>query len=215
MARKPTKKQQLYAEGIAQGKNRLQAALDAGYSPTSARTLPYVNSDKSAFRQRTEKLIEARQKAAIEAAQIHTDEITGTLVQMARGSIADVLPTNKLLKKARKRGVDGLIKKVHIRYKKVGDRTLPDGTKEPIIKEEIDIELYSRLDAISQLRDNFGMKQEPRANTYEDTRRQEVEKHLDRIAQLDNVDRSEAAKRLKAALPDDSPLIPTINKYVN
>jgi len=209
--RKPTLKQQLTAEGIAQGKSPLQAAMDAGYTESSARTMLYKPSENSALWN----TIEQRRKELITKAQVHTDEITGSLVEIMQGSIADLLPHSKALRQAKRKGLDKIIKKVSIRYKKVGDRTLPDGTKEPIIKEEVDIEVYSRLDAISQLRDNFGMKQEPRSNTYEETRRLEVEKHIDRIAEADNCNRTEAAKRLAQALGKDSPLLTTVNKYIH
>jgi hypothetical protein len=60
--------------------------------------------------------------------------------------------------------------------------------------------MYSRLEAISQLRDNFGMKQEPRSNTFEETRRQEVEKSINAIMAAENCDRKTAAKKLRDAL---------------
>lgn len=207
----PTDKQQLLAEGIAQGKNHIQAALDAGYAPSTAKSI----ISKLPTQAKLAPLLEKRRQELKEKAGIHTDEITGSLVEIMQGSIADLLPHSKALRAAKRKGLDRIIKKVSIRYKKVGDRILADGTKEPVIREEIDLEVYSRLDAISQLRDNFGMKQEPRSNTFEETRRQEVERALEKIALAEGVDQPTAAKMLKEALGPDSPLILTVNKYIH
>lgn len=215
MPRKPTEKQLLAAEGIAQGKSPHKAYLDAGYAPSSAKSHPYNPQENARIRE----IMRERSKRAQEKASIHTDSITGALVEIMEASPADILPTNKVLAEARKNGVDHLIKKIEITPVKCGTKkkTLKDGSvvETPIIKDKVFLEMYSRLDAIGQLRDNFGMKQEPRANTYEATRQAEVEKEIDKIAANDGVDRAEAARRLKVALGNDSPLIPTVNKYVN
>jgi len=208
----PTKKQILLAEGILAGKSNSQAARDAGYSessiPSVASRLP-INSNLAP-------LLEKRRQELKERAQIHTDEITGALGELAFApSPVEMFPHSKVMRLAKKRGLDRAIRKVSVRYKQVGKRTLPDGTIEPVIKEEVDVEFYSKLDAILQLRDNFGMKQEPRSNTFEETRRQEVEKHIERIATAEGVDNKAAAKLLKEALGPDSPLLPTVNKYIH
>jgi hypothetical protein len=44
------------------------------------------------------------------------------------------------------------------------------------------------------------MKQEPRSNTFEETRRQEVEKSINAIMAAENCDRKTAAKKLRDAL---------------
>jgi hypothetical protein len=69
--------------------------------------------------------------------------------------------------------------------------------------ETVKFELYSRLDALSQLRDTFGIKQEPRMvnkNTFDETMRIDVEQALARIESEEKCSRSEAAKQLKKAL---------------
>lgn len=207
----PTEKQTLLAEGIASGKNHIQAALDAGYAPSTAKSI----ISKLPTQQKLAPLLEKRRKELKEKAQIHTEEITGALVEIVEGDIADLFPHSKALRMAKRKGLSRIIKKVSIRYRKVGDRILPDGTKEPVIKEEIDLEVYSRLDAVSQLRDNFGMKQEPRSNTFEETRRQEVERAIEKISLAEGVDQPTAAKMLKEALGPDSPLSMTVNKYIH
>lgn len=215
MPRKPTEKQLLAAEGVNQGKSRHKAYLDAGYAPTSAKTLPYNPLENSRIRE----LMHERSKRAQERASIHTDSITGALVEIMEASPADILPTNKVLLEAKRNGVDHLIKKISVTPMKLGSKTktLKDGSvvETPVIGEKIDLEMYSRLDAIGQLRDNFGMKQEPRANTYEETRRMEVEKEIDKISESEGCDRPTAARMLRDALGQDSPLIATVNKYVN
>jgi hypothetical protein len=215
MPRKPTQKQQAAADGVLQGKSRHRAYLDAGYAPSSAKTLPYDPLENSRIRE----LMHERSKRAQEKASIHTDVITGALVEIMEASPADILPTNKVLLEAKRNGVDHLIKKISVTPMKLGSKrkTLKDGSvvETPVIGEKIDLEMYSRLDAISQLRDNFGMKQEPRANTFEATRASEVEKEIEKIAQAEGCDRPTAARMLKDALGSDSPLIPTVNKYVN
>lgn len=213
-SRKPTEKQVLAHEGVIQGKSRHQAYLDAGYSPSVAKTMPY-----RAENVRIRELMHERSKRAQERASIHTDSITGALVEIMEASPADILPTNKVLLEAKRNGVDHLIKKISVTPMKLGSKkkTLKDGSvvESPVIGEKIDLEMYSRLDAISQLRDNFGMKQEPRANTFEATRAVEVEKEIDKIAESEGCDRATAARMLAKALGSDSPLIPTVNKYVH
>lgn len=199
---------------MLEGKTMERAALDAGYSPSHARKHLYSTTTGKWIKDE----VDRRMKDAMGKAAVHTDVITGSLVEIMMASPADILPENEILQRARKNGVDHLIKKLTVTPIKLGTKEITRGGKTvtvPVIGQKIDLELYSRLDAISQLRDNFGMKQEPRANTFEDTRRQEVERELDKIAAAENCDRPTAARMLKDALGDDSPLIPTVNKYVN
>jgi hypothetical protein len=65
--------------------------------------------------------------------------------------------------------------------------------------------MYSRLDAIQQLRDNYGMKSEPRANNYEETRRQEVQREVESIMAKEDCEQETAARLLLDALGDDVP----------
>lgn len=183
--------------GMLEGKPMEQAAIDAGYAPQYAKSGFYSSLTAEWVKDEVNK----RMSQAMSKAAIHTDAITGSLVEIMLASPADILPDHPILQRARENGVDHLIKKITITPTKFG--------------EKIDLEMYSRLDSISQLRDNFGMKQEPRANTYEETRRQEVEKSLDRIMEVESCDRPTAARMLKDALGEDSPLMATVNKYVH
>lgn len=197
--------------GMLDGKTMEQAARDAGYSAQFARKAIYSKPVGDWIK--TE--VHRRMNEAMSKAAVHTDAITGSLVEVMMASPADILPDHPILVRARQNGVDHLIKKITITPIKLGMKEFIRQGKvvsQPVIGERIDLEMYSRLDAISQLRDNFGMKQEPRANTYEAERRQEVERSLKRIMEADKVDRPTAAKRLAEAVGEDSPLIPTINK---
>lgn len=52
----------------------------------------------------------------------------------------------------------------------------------------------SFVQRLSSKRENFGMKQEPRVNTFEETRRQEVEREIKSIMAADKCDQSTVAK---------------------
>lgn len=190
-------------EGILEGKPMMTAAIEAGYSPVYAKSHLYHSETAKWIHDE----VERRQREAMKKAAVHTDVIVGHLVEIATASISDVLDDNGDfdIQKARASGVDHLIKRL-----KKTKRTDKNGTT-----EVCEVELYSRLEAISQLRDNFGMKQEPRANTFEESRRQEVEREIDKIAAAEGCDRAEAAVMLRDALGEDSPLIATVNKYVH
>jgi len=197
--RQPTLKQRRAEEGMRQGKNRHRAHLDAGYAPSTAKSLPY----NPRLNARVVESVARRRAEAIARAQSSTDTLVGYLYQIADASVGDVLDGRGEFSvgAARRNGVDHLIKKVKktIRHTKEGARI-----------ETHEVEMYSRLEAIAQLRANFGMKQEPRPNTYDEDRRREVERALSRIAEREGVEQSEAARRLLEELGDDVPHITRI-----
>lgn len=154
--RKPTVKQLLTAEGIAQGKSAHRAALDAGYSPSTAKTMIYKPLENS----RILEAVERRKAQAMKRAQIHTDVIVGSLAEIATASLGDVLNDEGefSINIARENGVDHLLKKVKVKV-----RSIPNGSdRPPDIETTYEYEMYDRLNALNQLRDNFGMKQEAR-----------------------------------------------------
>jgi hypothetical protein len=183
--------------GLLEGKSIKQAGIDAGYSQS------YANSKLSTSPtfEWVKKQVARRMKDSMSKAAIHTDAIVGTYVEIMQASIADVLPENEVLARAKENGVDHLIKKLTITPTKYGNK--------------IDLEMYSRMDAANALKDVFGLKQEPRANTYEAERKIEVERSIRHIMDSDKVDRPTAAQRLAAAVGKDSPLLPTINKLAS
>lgn len=159
-----------------------------------------------------------RQADARGKAAVHTDVIVGSLVEILSASPADILPNHPILAKAKENGVDHLIKKISIIPVRIGtrERKNKDGsiTLSPIIRERVDLEMYSRLDAAQQLRDNFGMKQEPRANQFEETKRQEVEREIQSIMTADGCDELTACQALKDNIGDAPHLVTVIDKIM-
>lgn len=190
------------------------AGLAAGYSENYMRSSVYNYGTADYIKaQVARRMTDARAKAAI-----HTDSIVGSLVEIMQASPADILPDHPVLQKAKENGVDHLIRELSITPIRVGERTRKnkDGTvtTSPVIREKIDLKMYSRLDAIAQLRDNFGMKQEPRANSFEETKRQEVERGIRDIMVAESCDQTKAAELLLANIGDAPHLVPIIQKYI-
>jgi hypothetical protein len=196
------KKVDVFVEGVVKHGNRTQAAADAGYKqPRMAGSRLMTNDD---IRER----VERRRAEAMRRAKINTDELIGMLAEVSTSSLSDVLEPDGTFDPAKciERGTDHLIKKV----RKV-ERHSKDGSK----RVTYDYEMYSRMDAIDQLRDTFGMKQEPRPNNYDELKKAEIEKSVNRIMERDKVDKRVAAETLLAELGDSPELIPIINSYVN
>lgn len=204
---------------VESGMSLKEAMTTAGFSEHFTRSAAYKQTASGQSTadyiksQVARRMSDARAKAAI-----HTDSIVGSLVQIMEGSPADILPENEILARARENGVDHLIKKIVITPIKIGIRTRKntDGTvtASPVIKEKVELEMYSRLDAIGQLRDNFGMKQEPRANQFEETKRQEVEREIQGIMIAENCDEPTAAKMLLENLGDAPQLRVVVEKIL-
>jgi hypothetical protein len=186
---------------MVQGKKRPDAVIDAGWN--QSRKAARVTASRLLSNANILKAVEKRKAEAMRRAQIHTDVIVGSLAEIATASLADVSPDDEFLKKAKTLGTDHLIKKVKINYDGKG-----------VIKSR-EYEMYSRLDALSQLRDTFGMKQEPRQNNYEELKRQEVERSIQKIMERDGVNKQAAAKTLLAELGDAPEIAPIVSGYVN
>jgi hypothetical protein len=206
-------------EYMAQGMSLMEAGLAVGFSEKHLRSQIYKPATggqspadfiKSQVAKRT---ASARSQAAV-----HTDVITGSLVEIMSASPADILPDHPILAKAKANGVDHLIKKIVITPVRVGTRSRKNAngsvTTSPVIRERIDLEMYSRLDAIAQLRDNFGMKSEPRANNYEETRRMEIERSVQDIMVAEKCDEATAAEILLANIGDAPHLVAEIKKIL-
>lgn len=153
----PKAKVDKFVENVVQGKKGPDAVIDAGWNQT--RQAARVTASRLLSNANIAEAVEKRKAEAMRRAQIHTDVIVGSLAEISTASLGDVLDENGEfdLQKCRERGTDHLIKKVE---KTV--RTSKDGSSRTTYKYE----MYSRLDALDQLRDNFGMKQEPRRNTF-------------------------------------------------
>jgi hypothetical protein len=204
---------------MAEGMGLMEAGLAAGFSEKHMRSQIYKpatggQSPADYIKQQVaRRMANARERAAV-----HTDTITGSLVEIMTASPADILPENEILKRAKENGVDHLIKKIVITPVRVGTRSRKNAngsvTTSPVVRDRIDLEMYSRLDAIGQLRDNFGMKSEPRVNNYEQTRRQEIEREIQDIMATENFDEEAAAKILLEALGDAPHLTAEVQKIL-
>jgi phage terminase small subunit len=211
-ARRPTAKQQKLVEGVLRGKSVHKAALDAGYAPSTAKSLPYNSQENT----RIVEAIERRRDAAMRRAQIHTDVIIGSLAEISTASLGDVLDENGefSITTARDNGVDHLLKKVKVTTFDTKDK---DGNVTST-RTTHEYEMYSRLEALNQLRDTFGLKEEPRANTLNERRRQEAEASLARIMERDRVDKVTAANTLieeLRAIPNTQGIIDVVNELIN
>jgi hypothetical protein len=136
-------------EGVLQGKTPARAARDAGYSNSYARVDVYRALAHPDIRQR----IEAR----IQEAQVDSDEVVGTLVSHMRADLADILPENEILQRARDAGFSHLIKKIRIR-----ERFISQGPgKEPIREATTELELHDSQAAAKLLANLLAMEDAP------------------------------------------------------
>lgn len=201
-------------KNMLSGMTLREAGLAAGYSENYMKGGVYQYGTADYIKtQVARRMTDARSKAGI-----HTDAIVGSLVEIMQASPADILPDHPILQKAKENQVDHLIKKIVITPIKIGIRTRTNKdksvTSSPVIKDRVELEMYSRLDAISQLRDNFGMKQEPRANSFEETKRQEVEREVQNIMATEGCDEPTAAKMLLDNIGDAPQLRVVIEKIL-
>lgn len=201
-------------KNMLSGMTLREAGLAAGYKENYMQGPIYRYGQADYIKtQVARRMTDARSKAAI-----HTDAIVGSLVEIMQGSPADILPEHEILRRAKENQVDHLIKKIVITPVKIGTRIrkLKDGstTDSPVVREKVELEMYSRLDAIQQLRDNFGMKQEPRANSFEETKRQEVEREIQGIMIAESCDEPTAAQILLDNIGDAPHLVQVIQKYI-
>jgi phage terminase small subunit len=158
----PKHKVDKFVENIAQGKKGPDAVIDAGWN--QSRESASVTAHRLLRNAKISEAVEKRKEEAMRRAQIHTDVIVGSLAEIATASLADVLDENGEfdLEAAREKGTDHLIKKL---------KTITFDTKDKdgnitSTRTTHEYEMYSRLDALGQLRDNFGMKQEARPNSH-------------------------------------------------
>jgi phage terminase small subunit len=198
-----------FVERKAAGESGVDAVQNAGWeqSPRAAAvTASRLMSDPDIRARVERRLEEARARAAME-----TDVIIGSLAEIVTASVADVLePDGSFdIGKCVARGTDHLIKKLETRER----FTI---TGERIVTHKI--EMYDRLNALSQLRDTYGMKEEMRPNSLDARRAREVEASLERIMARDHVDKPTAAKMLLEslkAIPHSEKAIEVVSTYVN
>jgi hypothetical protein len=143
--RKPTIRQQRFAEGLLQGKSGAQAARDAGYSKKNARVQASQNLTKLNIQRRIqERLSEAR---------VSSDEVLATLSAQMRSDITDLLGVDGELSlhRIRRRRLGHLIKRLRVR------RTYERRGKRKVTADIIDVELHSSQVAALGLARIMGM----------------------------------------------------------
>lgn len=106
-----TSKQEQFVEGVLRHGNMTRAAREAGYAHPDPQAFETLRNPK--VRER----IEARREQAMREAQVHTDEIIGTLVSHMRTDVTHLLDENGELdlKGAINAGVSHLIKEVTVK----------------------------------------------------------------------------------------------------
>lgn len=134
-------RQEKLLQGVMAGKDLKTAALDAGFSESTAEGKIYQIVNSPAYK--------ARVQQAIADARLMTEEITGTAVGVMRMDIADLFPDDEFLQEAQRRGVSHNIKKIR-RSPKFGTITA--------------VECYSKMDAIKVLQKTFGLEQQAAPN---------------------------------------------------
>lgn len=143
--RNPTLKQQKFIEEVLKDGNATGAARKAGLK----------HPNKQGPRLLVNVGIQERIQKRIEESKIQTNEVIGTLVSHMRGDLAEILPDNDFLQKAKDAGLSHLVKKV-----KTTERYTKDG--ERIVTYEF--EMYSAQEAAKQLCAVFGLIKMPAAN---------------------------------------------------
>jgi phage terminase small subunit len=148
--RKPTLKQQVFVEEVLKDGNATRAARKAGYKH------PHVQGAQNLEKLRIRERIQAR----IEDAKVETNEVIGTLASHMRGDLADVVPEDEILQRAKEAGVSHLIKKL-----KVTTRYISNGPgKEPDKEVKHEFEMYSAQEAAKSLCGVLGLNKEAAKN---------------------------------------------------
>jgi phage terminase small subunit len=194
-----TVREQLFVEGVAQGKSLTQAALDAGYSPDSAQKIGTENQSKPVIQQ----AVQARIQGVIQA---DTDEVLQLFASHLRGDVADFqelfLEDGRLdLQKAKALGISRLIKKLD--YEPISLMAVGSEDGEIFVtRYRCKVEFHDSQSAAKTLADIMGIKQQPRTNEHDEQRRRHWgEAQLARVMEALNVGRPEAIEWMRQHTP--------------
>lgn len=173
--KKLTTKEQKFVDGVSKGIGHEKAAISAGYSPKSARTLAARLLQKVEINT----AIRKRREYFRSIADIEAKDIIGAQAEIAFASIEDALDDGGYLdfQKAKENGSAKLIKKISRTQNQFG--------------ENVAVEFYSRSEALGQLTDILGLKQMPRTN---DTDLATLLKVIDARLSKEGVSESEIAE---------------------
>lgn len=146
--RRLTKKQEKFADGIADNLPVNAAAINAGYSKNTAHVDAYQYLEKPSIKAR----IEERKAECAKLAQVTREQIIGATVLRAFATIDDALDENGFLdiEKARETGAIHLIKKISKTHTQHGVNTA--------------VEFYSNESAQDKLANYLGLEKAPQTN---------------------------------------------------
>jgi len=149
-----TMKQKIFVENyLSNGGNATQAARDAGYSG-SPDTLKQMASENLA-----KPYIQERINARIAEAGVQANEVIGTLASHMRADIADIVPNNPIVRRARESGVSHWIRKLTV-------KEYFDKSKQATVTETT-VELHNAQTAAKQLCAVMGLDVAPQKNPYD------------------------------------------------
>lgn len=173
-------RQEIMIQARIAGKSVVDAGREAGYAESTLQGRIYQIEKSPEYK--------ARIASLIEAADLNTKEIIGTLVSQMRLNMAPLFPGDPFWERAAELGISHLIKKHKRRPVMVGF----DKEENPIIDFEEEVEGYSAQDAAKHLTKVFGLEQLPAPNQ---RAQRELEASIERIMQK--------ARDRGITLPDD------------
>ena len=141
-------KQEKFVAAVSKGVGNQQAAIIAGYSVRSAAAL----ATRLLKNVKIAEALKERQEYYRSISNVEASEVIGAQKEIAFAAIEEALDDNGYLdfKKAKANGSAKLIKKLSRQHTKYG--------------ETVSVEFYSRSDALNQLADILGIKQQAKAN---------------------------------------------------
>lgn len=150
-----------FVDLVAKGKAPSEAYVEAGFNKTKNVS---VNANQKLKQPKIQSLLEQRKAHFRSIADVEALDIIGAQAEIAFASIEDALDDQGILDfvKAKQNGSAKLIKKISRSQTQYG--------------ESIAVEFYSRTDALGQLTDILGLKQQPKAN--------EADIELDRLRSI-------------------------------
>ena len=148
-----TAKQKIFIESyLANGNNGKKAAESAGYAKGHG-----AETEASRLLRNAE--IQERINARIAEAGVQANEVIGVLVSHMRADIAEIMPDNPVVKRAKEAGVSHWIKRLTI-------KEYWDKSKGAVV-QETSVELHSSQAAAKQLCSIMGLDTAPQKNPYD------------------------------------------------
>jgi phage terminase small subunit len=141
-----------------QDKPPTEAARAAGYSESYSRADVYSTLEKPSVKAE----IERRRESRMAEANIHANEVIGTLVSHLRADLGDILPDNPIVKQAKAVGLSHLLRKVTV-------KEYFDKSKQATVTETT-VELHNSQTAAKQLCAVMGLEVAAAKNPYDAAR---------------------------------------------